>query len=518
MASPKTRIATRLVIAFVLPTTLVILVSAWLTLRSARNTFAEQFARQVDRLAATLASQIDVDQVLSLLPGDEQQLWYTKLADSLKGQAQAADVQSLVLFDRSGRVFVDANRHYPIDAKLADFAKDRDIIQRALDRQNNAWVSGRGADGASVRAFKRLEVTPIAGSGEDEVLLLAIETHLRDRALMRGYVTRMIPLSLLSLLAVVLIAILVSRGITKPVRVLVSEAQRLGAGDFKKSIALAPRRDEIGFLTATLEEMRAALQARDRDRQVMLASIAHEVRNPLAGIELFLGLLREGLQELDQALTATAEKDANAPELSDDSHNSLVELQGYSQRIQRELGYLTGVVNDFLSFAREMPLQSQELSASDLFNEVEALLHAEAEAVGVTLVVDINPEIIFQGDRGALHRALLNLGQNALQASRDQGQVRFHAQLDRDFVVLSVEDQGCGIPDDKLQDILTPFFTTKEKGTGLGLALVDKIARAHGGQLKVQSQVGRGTTMQIRVLQRQIDRLTQASTADDDMG
>ncbi len=501
MFRPHKRIVFRLVLAFVVPTAVVMLVSAWLSLRSARHTFEQQFVHQVDRLAATLASQIDVDKVLSLLPGDEQQSWYIRLADKLKDQARAADLQRLIIIDSQGRVFVDADRRLAIDAKLKGFDAHQAVIARALEGQSDSWVSGLGDDGTTMRAYQKLDVEPIPGL-EDETLLLAIETRQQDANLLRNYAYSMIPLSFFSLLAMFAIAILVARGITRPLRVLSDEAQRLGQGDFSQPVQRRLRDDEIGFLAGTLEEMRAALQRRDRDRQVMLASIAHEVRNPLAGIELFIGLLREGLQEL-RAVEEDGEpaRQNDGVSSSDDDEDAepdeLGELIRYSDRIRRELSYLTGVVNDFLSFAREMPLSAEPVDVGELLDELRMSLQADAAAAQVQVVVerDADAGLQIEADRGALHRALLNLGQNAIQASPAAARVVLRAQRDDDAIKICVEDQGCGIEADKLQDILTPFFTTKEKGTGLGLALVDKIARAHCGRLHIDSSVGQGTTM-----------------------
>ena len=498
MSRPRKRIVLRLVLAFIVPTAVVMLFSAWLTLRSARHTFEQQFVQQVDRLAATLASQIDVDKVLSLLPGDEEQSWYIRLANTLQEQARAADLQRLIIIDSQGRVFVDADRKLAIDSELKHFRDHHQVIQRALKGESDSWVTGSVDQIATLRAYKKLDIKPIEGL-EDEVLLLVIETRQQDEKLLKNYANSMIPLNVLSLLAMVLIAVFVARGITKPLSALTDEAQRLGLGDFQHPVSMPGRKDEIAFLAKTLEEMRSALLRRDRDRQVMLASIAHEVRNPLAGIELFLGLLREGLQELLDEQQALEPEPAQVSDDDEEDEEGLPELIRYSKRIQRELSYLTGVVNDFLSFAREMPMQTESVDAAELLAELRQSLQADAVAVGLDVLVEVDAGLVVQADRGSLHRALLNVGQNAIQASPAGAQIILRAVSDDDSIAFSVEDHGAGIPKDKLQDILTPFFTTKQKGTGLGLALVDKIVRAHCGQLKIDSEAGQGTTMILRI-------------------
>ncbi|MFH1808600.1 MAG: ATP-binding protein [Pseudomonadota bacterium] len=480
---PSMRIATRLVVAFALPTALVVTVTGVFAVLSAREAFQEQYRRRLEVLATTLGAQIDADRVLSLLPGDEAQRWYLDLAAELERQRRAADLGGLVLLSGGGLVYIDADRRYVIEQRWPHWDSDQDVVARALTGDAGAWVEDTRATPAVYRAYRRLEVPGLEGASgaSDEILLLAVESSLHYRATIRAYVRTLLPVGLLSLLAVGLIAVVVARGITRPVHRLVEEARRIGGGDLEAPVT-STGDDEIGFLGRTLDEMRGALQRRDRERQAMLASIAHEVRNPLGGMELFLGLLREGLDE----------------PVADDE--TLAELRGYSDRVRREMDYLKGVVNDFLAFAREMPLSRREVELRPLLDEVRDVIEGDARSRGVRFELVCDDGLRAALDPGAIHRALLNLVQNALQATPADGRVRLCGEaLDDGGVRIAVEDTGSGIPADKLPDVRTPFFTTKEKGTGLGLAIVDKIARAHGGRLQIRSEPGVGTTVALEL-------------------
>ena len=157
---------------------------------------------------------------------------------------------------------------------------------------------------------------------------------------------------------------------------------------------------------------------------------------------------------------------------------------------------------------------------ADLLNELRQSLQADSAAAEIEMRVEVDLDADVEAtifvDRGALHRALLNVGQNAIQASSAGHMVVLRVHGDDAGFVFSVQDQGQGIAPDKLQDILTPFFTTKEKGTGLGLALVDKIVRAHCGQLLINSEPGQGTTMSLRI-PRDFGSCGQALNKSDDM-
>jgi signal transduction histidine kinase len=196
---------------------------------------------------------------------------------------------------------------------------------------------------------------------------------------------------------------------------------------------------------------------------MMLAGIAHEVRNPLGGLELYAGLLREALATEPERLEEIA-------------------------RIEREVGHLKTVVNEFLEFARRPPPHLEPVSLRPLFEEIRELGAAPG---GATIAVDAPGDLRVRADLGQLRRALLNLVRNAAAAAR-HGRVQIAARPVGSGVRIEVSDDGPGVPVALREQIFTPFFTTREKGTGLGLAFVREIVRAHGGDVTVRDAVGGG--------------------------
>jgi signal transduction histidine kinase len=257
---------------------------------------------------------------------------------------------------------------------------------------------------------------------------------------------------------VVLISVLVARRITRPLRALAQEAVRIGEGDLERPIE-ATSRDEVGLLAGTMNDMRSSLYARDQELQMMLSGIAHEVRNPLGGIALFAGLLRDELA-------------GNA------DHLEMVE------RIERELGYLKNVVGEFLDYARRTPLEQQPLELGDLLDDVSQVLSADAAAAKITLVVEREPAAAM-GDAEHLRRVLLNLARNAVQAAPAGSRVWLRSGAGEGGPFMEVEDEGAGISEELRDRVFAPFFTTREKGTGLGLALSKKIVEEHGGGIEL---------------------------------
>jgi signal transduction histidine kinase len=158
-------------------------------------------------------------------------------------------------------------------------------------------------------------------------------------------------------------------------------------------------------------------------------------------------------------------------------------------RIERELAYLKAVVSEFLDYARRPVLDLATVPLAPLLEEVREL----ASTGGAQIMVDAAPGVAARADPGQLRRALLNLARNAVAATAAEGgHVVLAARRLEDRVRVEVRDDGPGVPDHLRDEIFTPFFTTREKGTGLGLAFVREIVREHGGDVVVENQPGGG--------------------------
>jgi len=252
------------------------------------------------------------------------------------------------------------------------------------------------------------------------------------------------------------LAIWFSRRMTGPLERLAIHAERIGEGKLSDPVPVETK-NEIGYLAARLDEMRSALAARDERMRMMLAGIAHEVRNPLGGLELFAGLLREGLAGNPDRLSEVA-------------------------RIEREIATLKTVVNDFLDFARRPAPMMEPWPARELLIEVSEVV----TPAGAMVRVECAADLVVSADRGQIRRALVNLAKNAVAAA-PAGTVVLAARPTADRVAFAVRDSGPGIPGTDREKIFTPFFTTREKGTGLGLAFVREIARDHGSEPWVET-------------------------------
>jgi two-component system sensor histidine kinase FlrB len=175
-------------------------------------------------------------------------------------------------------------------------------------------------------------------------------------------------------------------------------------------------------------------------------------------------------------------------------------VQRYSQKILAQLRLLERMVNDMLCFARGAHAGDEEVDVRALFDE---LLQTIAPQVGVDASVTSLPVphgTTLRGGREAVSGAVLNLIDNALRAAGERARVELEAKADVDGgVTLFVHDNGPGVPEPLRERIFEPFFTTRSNGTGLGLAVVQSVARAHGGVARIEARAGGGASFSLFV-------------------
>lgn len=236
------------------------------------------------------------------------------------------------------------------------------------------------------------------------------------------------------------------------------------ARDLAARVALAVERDEA--VTALDDARRLAALGQ------FAAAIAHDIRTPLTSISLNVQILRRKLQ------------------LSDDDREHLdIALM--------ELARLDKSVSEILDFAKPVKLASDVIDVGELLDTTAKGLSPVLSEKGVSLKLEQSDGMTIQGDAKRLRQVLTNLVDNAADASGTGKEVILRASVAADHVAIEVEDHGRGIDHGDLPKIFDPFFTTRPDGTGLGLAICHKVVRAHGGDIKVRSVPGAGSTFTV---------------------
>jgi signal transduction histidine kinase len=234
------------------------------------------------------------------------------------------------------------------------------------------------------------------------------------------------------------------------------------------------------------------------------AGVAHEVKNPLNAMMIHLELLRQKLsggRAGVRARGAAAPADGGTSILAVAPTLDLTGALDHVSVISSEIRRLDQVLQGFLRFTRPEDLRLQPVDPAALLEEVAKVVQADAPDNGVRVSVDCPPTIPYaNGDAGMLRQAILNLALNACQAMPNGGLLRFGARrTGKGRVELSVEDTGSGIKPEHLPRIFDLYFTTRQKGSGIGLSMVYRTVQLHDGEIEVQSTPGVGTTFRVLI-------------------
>ncbi len=218
----------------------------------------------------------------------------------------------------------------------------------------------------------------------------------------------------------------------------------------------------------------------------MAAGVAHEIKNPLASMSIHLQLMRR---------------------LLDNNCSDPDEMRESVEILEEETERLNTIVSDYLVAVRPGSSHLGEGDINSVIADLVQFLRFETDEAGVNVVqlLDENlPSLAL--DERAMKMALLNLVKNAVSAMPDGGELRLQTRLDGPSVQIDISDTGTGIPEELLGKVFDPFFTTRNTGSGLGLTVVYKVVREHGGDLQVDSIPGRGTTFRITLPVPQRDK------------
>lgn len=203
----------------------------------------------------------------------------------------------------------------------------------------------------------------------------------------------------------------------------------------------------------------------------LAAGVAHEVRNPLTVIKGFIQLFEINKEDQEK----------------------------YFNLMLSEIERIEAILQEFLSIAKTDEINTEKKNIYQIFKNVVSLMNTKAimTNIQVELFTDTK-DIIIECSENQLKQVFINILQNSIEAMPDGGRISIHIkEIGKDGIIISVIDKGIGIPEERIKRLGEPFYSTKEKGTGIGLMLSYKIIESHQGNISIMSEVGVGTTVTI---------------------
>jgi signal transduction histidine kinase len=289
----------------------------------------------------------------------------------------------------------------------------------------------------------------------------------------------------------ILLTIFLARRYTEPIQRLVAGVKKVSAGDLTMTFP-EEGTDEIGELAASFNEMVEKLREREHlekrlneaehlSKVGQLASgIAHEIRNPLNYISLAIDHLKS------EVLPICGDRRQ--------------EVENLTGKIKEEVRRVNYMVVNFMNYGRPLKIRMGQIVYRDLIAKALPLLQEKLSEQHIQVVTELEPDLpMMWGDRDLLRNCLFNFITNAAQAMPDGGTITLGAKYDRDSESfrLTFKDQGEGIASEDVARIFQPYFTTKEAGIGLGLAITERIIKEHGGEVSVESETGKWTVFTV---------------------
>ncbi len=453
---------------------LTLLVLAMITLFTLNQMSQNKLVSEIQE-SSTAISEILQKSVEDLTSESEVEI--SKLADYLK-DARQKGINEINIINTEGEI-IDSSDPEKIGKK-----RELKKLEKGL-KAAPPWKKG-----VSAPSSKQYNLVVPVIVGDEQLGYVEIDLLLDNiREIQHGnFIRRLLATCVIFGIGTMLI-IFLSRRYTHPIQRLVLKVRKVADGDLSVTVPVESS-DEIGELAESFNEMVAQLRERqsleERLREAehlsrvgqLASGIAHEIRNPLNYISLAIDHLK------DEMGSASPEKQAEIGRIAD--------------TIKEEVRKANYMVLNFMNYGRPLKLRRTHVAYANIIDRALMVLQEKLSEQKVEVKVDLAPDLPpLYCDQELIRNCLFNFITNGSQAMPQGGSLTLGASFADDTFRLTFSDQGSGIPPEDLEKIFQPYFTTKEAGIGLGLAITERIIREHGGRIEVESRTGEGTTITV---------------------
>ena len=435
-----------------------------------QNAIMDEFIKRGNSLVKNLSLNAELEILI------ENRTALENLAENL---LQEREVQAVKIMNDNRQLLVDLSKPEKLDNKY------KELLSITVTRESDENISDR--------FFLSLEESENARSDENGKQIIGyVEVLFSKKGIYDTINTMRRNMLFLAILATVIgcaLALYFSISIVKPLGRLATATTRIAHGDWEAKLPIDTL-DEVGQLTDSFNKMSEALikkreeleetykELAKRERMAEIGNfsmmIAHELKNPLGIIKGSVDIIA---------------KDGTKAKV----RKTMIEY------IQDEVRRLNRLVEDFLSFARPNPAHKSLVDINKMITKIINLIPLpEFKEKEISLDMQLSKEISKANvDEHQINQAIVNLINNAIQAIPKKGEIILKTEKSENGILITIMDTGIGIPDEEKEKVFEPFFTKKQRGTGLGLAVVKKIMDNHNGEIKITDRERGGTAFSL---------------------
>ena len=452
----KSTFKTKIIITFSIVMLIFVIIVARVSYQFVRSLYLNQLSEQVNIITIMISKQVERKYLTALSVG-QPTATTKKYFMNLFGQYVYPEYKKKIfIFDGTFNIVIHSDstvllgKHHPqliLNRKeIHDLNIDGTITSLPFKGQNDKWY---------LWGFYRL----------NDNYWLALQENAEHLKKVDEFAAIFWYIGFAGMILTFLLGWIIARAITKPIDTLVKFSSEIGKGNFDVS---SPQgiKGEIKILSDSMDTMRRDLKKNQKEKEEILAQIAHEIRNPLGGIELLTNLIKE--------------------DIDPDSKNN-----EYLNKILKEISGLKALITAYLNYSRPLQAIPQWINLPGLINEVEKICEKQLGNKKIEFIKDIHNDKIWF-DPGHLKQILINLINNSIESSTIGGMIKIQAIKNEKYYKVRVIDRGHGIQVKKFSTVFEPFYTTKKDGTGLGLAVSKKLCIENNASLDVENDKDRG--------------------------